>query len=344
MTGKKIISRILIGLAWLLVAGGLMSLLIAANKKKHAQVCTDVIVRIKNPSDKIYIDQVEILDQLETVQGSLINKRIEDIKIATLEEKLRRHQWIRNAELYIDSKNVLHIVVEEREPVARVITRSGHSFYIDESGNKMSLVKSTAVRLPVVTNFTSAIKWSGKDSIVLNGVLEIIDIMKYDSFWSAQIGQIDVVNGNSLEVIPVIGNHTIRLGEPRDIKDKLHNLFLFYKQVLSKTGFYKYAVVDVQFKGQVLGVKGNTSAVDSLQLKKTIQALIKQIQEEASAAAVDMNQQPKDSTSNDKPDNSNPKKASVKPNPTSVKTTLPSKPKVNTEKKEPKAVMKKKSE
>lgn len=343
MKGKMIISKIVIASAWLLVTAGLMTLLIAANKKNQRQVCRDVIVNIQNSTENVYVDDAEIINQLESVQGSLINKPVQDIKITRLEEKLKRHQWIKNAELYIDSRNVLHVLVTERQPIARVITRAGHSFYIDNEGKKMSLVDGIAVRLPVITNFTSAIKWSAKDSVLMNGLLDMLLYLKKDSFWNAQVGQIDVLNDHTIEIIPVIGNHIIKLGAPENIEYKLHNLFVFYKEILTKTGFDKYSILDIRFKGQVIGVKGNSSSVDSIQLKKNIEELIKQTQAEASAAAVDMNKQPADSTNTNPPNrtNPNPEKDPKNPDPNAVKTTLPSKPNEQKETRQPKAVMKK---
>lgn len=44
---------------------------------------------------------------------------------------------------------------------------------------------------------------------------------------------------------------------------------VFYKQVLSKTGFDKYKVIDVQYKGQVVASKyAGNAKVDSVQLRK----------------------------------------------------------------------------
>lgn len=343
MKGKKVISKIVIAIAWLMVTAGLMTLLIAANQKNQRQVCRDVVVTIKNSTDKIYVDHAEILNQLESVQGSLINKPVQDIKITSLEDKLKRHQWIKKAELYIDSRNVLHVLVTERQPIARVITRAGHSFYIDKEGKKMSLVDGITVRLPVITNFTSATRWSKKDSVVMNGLLELLHYLEKDSFWNAQVGQIDVLKDHTVEIIPVIGNHIIKLGAPENIENKLHNLFVFYKAVLTKTGFDKYSILDIRFKGQVVGVKGNPSSIDSIQLKKNIEELIRQTQAEASAAAVDMKKQPIDSVNTNPANksNPNPEKAPENPDPNAVKTTLPSKPIVQKETRQPKAVMKK---
>lgn len=55
---------------------------------------------------------------------------------------------------------------------------------------------------------------------------------------------------------------------------------IFYKQVLSKTGFDKYKIIDVQYKGQVVVSKSALDRkVDAEQLKKNVEKLLRQSEE-----------------------------------------------------------------
>jgi len=78
-------------------------------------------------------------------------------------------------------------------------------------------------------------------------------------------------------MVPVIGNHLVEFGDGTDCAGKFHRLFIFYRDVLSRTGFDHYASVDLRFSGQVIGTrKGNyMSRFDSLQAIKNIQQLIR---------------------------------------------------------------------
>jgi len=52
---------------------------------------------------------------------------------------------------------------------------------------------------------------------------------------------------------------------------------LFYKQVLSKTGFDKYKVINVRYKGQVVASGyADDPAIDSVQLRKNVEKLLQQ--------------------------------------------------------------------
>ena len=61
------------------------------------------------------------------------------------------------------------------------------------------------------------------------------------------------------------------------IEEKFNRLFIFYKEVLSRTGFDKYKTIDVRFAGQVIGSKSENPKVDSIQLRKNVEELLQQI-------------------------------------------------------------------
>src|SRR5205085_4922299 len=111
------------------------------------------------------------------------------------------------------------------------------SFYIDSSGHRMPLLEKMSVRVPVVTGFTAAKKLNAQDSEMLNQVKQVAQFIYNNEFWNAQVGQIDVRDDNRFELIPVIGDHIIRIGDGNNIEEKLERLFVFYKQVMSKAGF-----------------------------------------------------------------------------------------------------------
>lgn len=283
MKRKRIIKKILTLTAWLLVGGSMVVLLAAANRRQSERVCRGLAVSVTSDGEHLFIDKGDITQQVKTIaKGSLVDHSIAQINLGSLEQTLEKHTWIRNAELYFDSRDVLHVIVSERQPIARVFTTGGASFYIDSSGHRMPLLSKVAVRLPLVTNFTPAKKLSARDSALLKDVKKIVSYINGDPFWSAQIAQIDITPMRTFELLPVVGSHIIRVGTAEDFEDKLARLFVFYKQVLSKAGIDKYKAIDVQFKGQVIGMRSTeTATIDSVLLQKNIAELIQRSKEQA---------------------------------------------------------------
>ena len=276
MERKHIIRKVLVLSAWVLVIAGMSTLLVAANKKTKKHVCTEVLIGIKGAGEKLYIDKEEVLELIEkSTGGSLLLKPLTTIKLGSIEKVLEANPWISEAELYFDSKDALHVFVEEREPIVRVFTTTGFSFYLDSAGHRMPLLEDMSLRLPVVTGFSNARKWNKYDSAMLRDVKTVAGFVYTDPFWNAQIGQIHITSDRKFELIPVVGDHIIKLGVAENVADKLGRLHVFYKQVLAKVGFAKYAQLDLQYDGQVVAVnKGATSVVDSIQLKKNIEELM----------------------------------------------------------------------
>ena len=262
--------------AWLLVISGIITLLLAANSKKKVHVCRDILIGIKGNEGKFYVEKEDVLKLIEqTMGGSLLDRARATINLAKLEIGLKTNPWVKSAELYFDSKDALHVFVEEREPVARVFTMQGNSFYMDSSGAKMPLLEKMSIRVPVITNFPNVKKFNSADSSWLQQVKQVAQFIYSNEFWNAQVGQIDITPDRKFELIPVIGNHVIRLGDGNNIEQKLNRLYVFYKQVMSKVGFDKYGALDLEFNGQVVAVKKDTASfVDSVQLQKNIQELM----------------------------------------------------------------------
>lgn len=251
-------------------------LLVSANSKAKTRTCKGVEVSINNDGEKIFVEKDEVLKSMEkTTHGSLLKKHTGDINLAQLEKALEKNPWIRDVEMYFDTKDVLHVAVSERVPVARVFTTAGTSFYIDSAGYQLPLLDHYGAKLPVVTGFTAAKKFRAADSALLQQTKEVVKIIGADAFWNAQVGQIDITPAKKFELIPVVGSHVIRLGSGHGTAAKLQKLMVFYKQVLPKAGLAKYSALDVQFEGQVVAVKrGPVSKVDSIQLQKNIEELM----------------------------------------------------------------------
>jgi cell division protein FtsQ len=274
---KRPIYRILFFAAWIVVLGGITTLVIAANSKTQSRTCKGIVVSINGEGEKIFIEKDDVLKTIQkTAKGSLVKKPIGNINLGELERSLEKNAWISDAKLYFDTKDVLHVAVSERQPMARVFTTAGSSFYIDSAGYQLPLLEAYSVKLPVVTGFTTAKKLNRRDSTTLQGLKEIVRVVTEDEFWNAQVGQIDITPDGKFELVPVIGGHIIKLGFGENVAQKLDNLMVFYKQVLPKAGLAKYSALDVQFEGQVVAVRrGPTSVIDSLQLQKNIEELMK---------------------------------------------------------------------
>lgn len=281
MNAKTTIKKILFVGVWLCIGSGMFILLLAAISKKNKGQCKDYSIEIKGAANNLFIDKNDVEQLLmKATNGNIKGEAVASFKLHELEQMLEHNTWISKAELYFDNHDVLHVTISEKIPVARIFTTAGSSFYIDSLGKRMPLSTKLSARVPVFTGFPDKKKMTAADSALLNDVKVTANYIVNDPFWTSQVAQIDITPNNSFEMVPVVGNHLVKLGNGEDIAQKFHRLMVFYKQVLSKTGFDKYKVVDVQYKGQVVASRyAGDAKIDSVQLRKNVEKLLRQSME-----------------------------------------------------------------
>ena len=287
MNAKGVIKKVLFISMWLVIATGMVILLAAAVRKQKNNHCKDYSITIKGTQNNFFINEKDV-QQLIMVgtNGTIKGQPLSSFNLHQLEQLLEDNTWINDAELYFDNRDVLHITVKEREPIARIFTTTGSSFYIDSKGKHMPLSERMSARVPVFTGFPSKNIASKNDQKLLDEVRLTAKFIFNDPFWMAQTAQIDITPVPSIssewnfEMIPVVGNHTVKLGDGENIDEKFHRLMVFYKQILSKTGFDKYKMIDVQYAGQVVASKQTGNAkVDMKQLQKNVEKLLQEATE-----------------------------------------------------------------
>ncbi|MEO5684991.1 MAG: hypothetical protein ABIQ88_20270 [Chitinophagaceae bacterium] len=295
MTIKSNIRRILFLVLVVVLGAGLLVLLIAAINKKNHKICTGTDITISGKSNDLFLNKQEVMniiapDKSNPPKGQLLAS----FDLKKMEAALEQNIWIRDAQLFFDNNGILRVAVEERTPVARIFTVNGNNFYIDSSGKRLPLNSRMAVKLPVYSNFPSDKEiLYGADSLLMQQIKQMSPFILANTFWMAQIGQIDITAYRTFEMIPVIGKHIIAFGDGADYEQKFHRLFLFYQQVGAKAGLDKYSVINVQYDKQVVATKkGTAGKIDSLQALKKIQQLIessKQLQYDTVSTLVDNN-------------------------------------------------------
>jgi cell division protein FtsQ len=241
-----------------LAGTGFVVLLIAAVNSRNHQVCQGYEIEIKDAEKAIFIDKKDI-EKVLTANHTVVlkNKPVKSIDLNIIEARIKKEPWIKDAEIFFDNNERLKVSVEQRIPIARMFASSGGSFYIDSSGQRMPLSEKMSAKLPVFTGYPIDAK-KNRTPAERKLIREVKDISLFllnDPFWMAQISQIDITPSREFEMIPTVGNHIIEFGDGTDYDAKFKKLFIFYKQVLAKTGMDKYERLKIQYNNEIIGVK-----------------------------------------------------------------------------------------
>jgi cell division protein FtsQ len=278
------IKKILFAMLWLTIGTGTAVLLVAAIKKNDAKKCKDIQIKISGIENTLFneekfVDEKDILNTIQNIcNANPIGKATGSFDLRKIETELEKSKWVKNAELFFDNNDILKVNLQEREPVARIFTNAGVSFYIDTALSMLPLSDKFSARLPVFTGFpTDNIVLSTADSNLLRDVKTISMAIKKDSFRMAMIDQVDITAQRNFEMIPKIGSQIIEFGNAADVEEKFNKLQLFYKNVMVKTGWSKYSIINVQYKNQVVakrrGAEDKTAdSVRTLQIMQSIAA------------------------------------------------------------------------
>jgi cell division protein FtsQ len=284
---KNIVIKWMLTTLWIAAGAGAVVLLVAAVRMKDAEHCKGVNITITGVQNSFFVDKKDILDSITSIEeGNPVGNPVGSFNLKMMEAKLVKNIWVKKAELFFDNNAYLQVKVTEREPVARVFTTTGTTFYIDTAIAMLPLSDKFSARLPVFTDFPSdRIVLSKADSNLLRDIRKISLAIQKDSFFMALIDQVDIAPDRTFQFVPKIGNNIIVFGDASDVDEKLSKLKLFYKKVMMKTGWSYYTVINVQYKNQVVakrkGADDKTS--DSL---RTIQ-IMQQIAINAEKAAND---------------------------------------------------------
>jgi cell division protein FtsQ len=256
--------RIGIGFCWIASLTGLIVLMSFIDVKKSAVVCTGVKVYI--PGNEYFIDQEQVDNILQVSSHTLVGRKMENINIHDLENKLQANPFIESAKVFMDMDGVIQVEISQRHPVLRIMNRFDQDFYIDQHGLKIPLSDNFTAQVLAANGNIDELYANRIDTLhtkMAKDVFKTAEFIRKDTLWNAQIAQIYVNQSHEIELIPRVGNHKILLGNADSLANKFHNLQIFYKQALPQVGWDKYKIINIKYANQIIGIKSDDSKSDS---------------------------------------------------------------------------------
>jgi cell division protein FtsQ len=258
--------KILQIVAWILLTGGLCTLLGFTTAEHNNNVCKKYIIHIDYGKADVLVTEDDIYHVIRTTGNLLKGQSIGNVDFERIEREIKRYSYVADAQAYMTLEGVIEVDVIQRQPILRIFNQKGESFYLDGRGTLMPLNPAFSARVLVATgsipeSFSKkacylADSVKRKDSLecrsVMNNLYKVATYITKDKFLKAQIEQIYVEPNGEFELIPRVGDHTIILGDADNLEDKFERLLVFYRQGLSKTGWHRYNIINIKFKDQVV--------------------------------------------------------------------------------------------
>lgn len=226
-------------------------------------VCKSVEIEFVDTGIQNIIGKEDVEHIIFSEYKNLIGSPIDNVNLGLLEKKIEMYPSVKNADVFKKINGVLGITVEQRQPILRVFSNKGTGFYIDEEGEFMPLSPKGSIRVLAANgninyNYTNGIIKVKSDTTISETLKELYELAKYihsDKFLKAQTEQIYVTEKKEFELVPVVGNQIIILGDIYDFENKLKHLKQFYFQYLNQHSPGKYKYINLKYKGQIVCTK-----------------------------------------------------------------------------------------
>jgi cell division protein FtsQ len=232
----------------LLAALGVMVYLIFAVVRYSGSLgerrCTGLVIEVADSVAHPYTQPAEVLTLLQLNRIDPVGKPLHRIDYRRMERVVSVLKMVKRVECFSTNSGKVVVRIWQHQPVLRVLQGSD-GYYVDDQGERIGVSFNSAADVLVATG-------SILDSAQVNRLQRFALMVRADTFWQAQLVQVDVEPNGEWVLIPRLGSFEIRLGLPNDVPEKLNNLKLFYQQALPKTGWERYSCISAKYKNQLI--------------------------------------------------------------------------------------------
>ena len=231
---------------------------------ENNEVCTKVQINIQDKMTNGFLDAKEIKKRLVEHRMYPLGKLMQIVNTRQIEDMLKKSAFVKTAECYKTQDGDICINITQRMPLVRIKSNNGDDYYLDDNNAVMPNTKYVS-NLIIVTGSVS--KWFAERYISI-----LSKTIMSDDLWKNQIEQINVLPGEGIELVPLVGNQIVYIGNLPEsnnpgerqqlitayVQKKLERLKEFYIYGLSQAGWNKYSYINLEFDNQIICKKRKT--------------------------------------------------------------------------------------
>lgn len=237
----------------------LVPLSVRSGRERAEITCDSLDVKIHDARRKGFVTQADVTQAIASGYGQCRGRKLESINLATIEEICSNLSAVEKSQAYVTRDGVLHIDIEQRDPVLKFITPDG-GYYADGKGFIFPLVKGyddrlTAIEGPNPLSIPPGYKGlpgSERERSWLEGLLELNDALGSSRTWKGAFSRIQSDAGGELTLHPVKGKEKFLFGKPSEIEDKLRRVEDYYRYIVPEKEEGWYRTVNVKYDGQIV--------------------------------------------------------------------------------------------
>ncbi len=233
----------------------LVAIIAFAERSQSNASIKDITIKVENVTDNHFMDEEDVIKLIKLNKDNLKGASLDKINLKDVEKKIRMNPYVEDAELYSDLKGNLVVKAELRRPIARIVRSDGPDAYIAEDGTIMPTSEKFTSRVVLISGaYTPQLLKKTNVNQLEEGkqLIEMINLIRDDEFWAAQVAQLDIDKKGRITIFPQVGDEEIKFGKPENVEAKFKKLMIFYKEILPRMGWNKYSKVNLEYDGQIV--------------------------------------------------------------------------------------------
>lgn len=239
-------------LVWTIVVLTILGVLFMAVQRKMDATVSTVSISITGiKGGKNLVTKKGVKQMFRNYLGyDLEMSSIRDLNLMDMEAMLEEDDRIKEADIYMDNKDRLHIIIEQKIPIVRIFSKANTTYYLDIDGNEIPAYRGATIRVPVasgnIEGYNSKLITGNKQSN-LKDVFKMAKFIYEDDFLSALIEQIDVQENGEIMMVPKVGRQKLDFGHAENIEERFEKLKILYKGGMEQVGWRKYDVLTLKY-------------------------------------------------------------------------------------------------
>ena len=189
---------------------------------------------------------------VQKVIDTLCNKRVKSLPLSQIRKYVEAVPYVRNASAYFSGVRHVTIEVEERLPVAHLLTSGGHLRYVDQFGTVLPYVQErTAHNVPVLRSHDGR-QLTSSDVLRVSSILvnasRVLDPRLYQSISEVVVNK----SSNTIAMITDETRWNLGIVNPERIQLALRDMNVFWHQAANQINMASVQEVDLRWNHQVV--------------------------------------------------------------------------------------------
>ncbi len=239
---KPSLKNWLYGLFLLVFFTGMGSLLVLSGRANREIDCKDIQISIAGKH--MFIEEEEIRKTISSYYGVIVGERLEDLDLNRIENILDLKPAIKKSEAWVTKDGVLHIDIDQRDPVLKVMDGKGNGYYADIDGIVFPLSPLYEAEVPQIQCTQAkglSIQW-------LTDAIDLVHYISRSDKWKDRIIGYGVAEND--DFILFSDQERIIFGDFKDRERKLAYLDKYFTRIQPRGEEYK--IVNLKYKGQII--------------------------------------------------------------------------------------------